>query len=171
MAASMRAAEDLRAIVGIQTGPARAWHLDNLYNHEQRYLADLRLIEGWRLEGPVLEIGSAQCHMTALLQFAGHAVVGVDGQPERVADFIENAGLDVRRCDIERTALPFQDASFAGALLCETFEHLRIDPAFVLSEVNRVLAPGAPLLLTTPNVYSLPSLARFLATTPGPRWA
>jgi hypothetical protein len=47
-------------------------------------------------------------------------------------------------------------------MLCDTFEHLRIDPAFVLSEINRVLAPGAALVLTTPNVYSLPSLGRFL---------
>jgi SAM-dependent methyltransferase len=162
MAPDMRPADVLRAMVSLQTGPARAWHIDNLYNHEQRYLADLCLIEGWGVKGPVLEVGSAPCHMTALLQLSGHTVVGVDGHPERVAVFIESAGLDIRRCDIERAALPFEDASFVGALLCETFEHLRIDPAFVLSEINRVLAPGAPLLLTTPNVYSLPSLARFL---------
>jgi len=148
--------------VDAQTGPWRAWHVSNLAAHAQRYHADLQLIESLAPAGPVLEIGSAPCHMTALLKLTGHAPVGVDVNPDRVADFIARFGLDVRRCDIERCALPFDDDAFACAMLCDTFEHLRIDPAFVLSEINRVMAPGAMLLFTTPNVYSLPSVARFL---------
>lgn len=54
------------------------------------------------------------------------------------------------------------DEHCSGALLCDTFEHLRIGPAFVLSEICRVLAHGGFLLLTTPNVYSLPSVAGFV---------
>lgn len=145
-----------------QTGPMRAWHMSNLYNHERRYREDLRLIQALAPVGPILEVGSAPCHMTALMQLSGYATVGVDLDPARVEDLVRHFGLDLRRCDVERSALPFADESFACVLLCETFEHLRIDPAFVLSEINRVLASGAPLLLTTPNVYSLPSLGRFL---------
>jgi len=152
----------LWAAVMAQTGPARGWHINDLHNHQRRYLADLRLIEALAPAGRILELGSAPCHMTALLNLAGYAVVGVDVDPERVADLASRLGLDVRRSDIERSILPFGDDEFACALLCETFEHLRIDPAFVLSEINRVLAPGAALLFTTPNVYSLPSLGRFL---------
>lgn len=154
--------EALWAAVTMQTAPSRGWHLDNLKNHERRYRADLRLIDSLVPEGAILEIGSAPCHMTALLKLTGYTVVGVDVAPERVADFIGRFGLDVRRCDIERSQLPFDDAAFAGVMLCDTFEHLRIDPPFVLSEINRVMAPGAALLFTTPNVYSLPSLGRFL---------
>ena len=145
-----------------QTGPARSWHLDYLRNHTRRYLADLRLLAALAPAGKILEVGSAPCHMTALLALTGHPVVGVDLDPARVADFVRGLGLDVRRCDIERSPLPFPDASFGCALLCETFEHLRIDPAFALSEVQRVLAPDGWLIFTTPNVYSLPSLGRFL---------
>jgi SAM-dependent methyltransferase len=152
----------LWAAVTTRTGSAREWHINDLYNHERRYLADLQLIAALAPAGEILEVGSAPCHMTALLKLSGYAMVGVDVDPDRVADLIRQLGLDVRRCDIERSALPFEDDTFACALLCETFEHLRIDPAFVLSEIHRVLAPGAPLVLTTPNVYSLPSLARFL---------
>lgn len=154
--------EALRAAVNMQTGPERAWHINNLYNHDRRYLADLQRVATLAPVGEILEIGSAPCHMTALLSLSGYPVVGVDANPDRVGDLIDQIGLDVRCCDIERSALPFEDESFACALLCETFEHLRIDPAFVLSEINRVMAPGASLLLTTPNVYSLPSLGRFL---------
>lgn len=154
--------EALWAAVRTQSGPARAWHVDDLYHHAPRYLADLRLVAALAPTGALLELGSAPCHMTALLKLSGHPVVGVDLHPERVGDLIAQFGLDVRRCDIERSPLPFPDGAFACVLLCETFEHLRIDPAFVLSEINRVLAPGAALLFTTPNVYSLPSLGRFL---------
>jgi SAM-dependent methyltransferase len=145
-----------------QTGPAALWHRNNLFHHAPRYLADLRLIEALSPAGAILEIGAAPCHMTALLALSGHPTIGVDVDPGRVADLVAWFDLDVRRCDIERSPLPFDDGSFALALLCETFEHLRIDPAFVLSEIHRVLAPGGTLLLTTPNVYSLPSLGRFL---------
>lgn len=150
----------LRAVVSSQSGTARDWHVDDLRQHELRYLADLALIESLAPAGPVLEAGAAPCHMSALLKLSGIDAVGVDIKPERVGEFIRAFGLDVRRCDIEREPLPFSDAHFSAALLCETFEHLRIDPAFVLSEVHRVLAPGAPLLLTTPNLYALPNLAR-----------
>jgi SAM-dependent methyltransferase len=152
----------LWSMLNAQVSPAYNWHINDLYNHERRYLADLQLLASLAPTGPILEIGSAPCHMTALLKLYGFTAVGVDLQPERVADLVRNLGLDVRRCDIERSALPFGDNEFACALFCETFEHLRIDPAFVLSEINRVLAPGALLILTTPNVYSLPSIGRFL---------
>lgn len=154
--------EILWAAAKTQTGPARSWHINELYSHERRYLANLRLIAALAPAGAILDVGSAPCHVTALLKLSGYAIVGVDVNPDRVADLIRQLGLDVRRCDIERSALPFGDDAFACVLLCETFEHLRIDPAFVLSEINRVLAPGATLVLTTPNVYSLPSLGRFL---------
>lgn len=154
--------EMLWTAVRMQTGPAREWHIGNLYNHDRRYLADLQLVAALAPAGEIIEIGAAPFHMTALLKLSGFPVVGVDANPGRAGDLVQQIGLDVRRCDVERSALPFADGTFACALLCETFEHLRIDPAFVLSEINRVLAPGAPLLLTTPNVYSLPSLGRFL---------
>jgi SAM-dependent methyltransferase len=154
--------DTLWAAVNGQTGWARGWHLNDLANHQRRYLADLRLIAGLTPSGIILEIGSAPCHMTALLKLSGYRVVGVDLEPGRVAGLIGQLGLDVRRCDVERAALPFGDDAFECVMLCETFEHLRIDPAFVLSEINRVMAPGAALVLTTPNVYSLPSLGRFL---------
>jgi len=145
-----------------QTGAARQWHISYLYNHERRFRDDLRLIESLAPSGPILEVGAAPCHLTALMRMSGYVTVGVDLDPHRIADFIRQFGLNVCQCDIERSALPFPDDTFASVLLCDVFEHLRIDPIFALSEICRVLAPGARLLLTTPNVYSLPSMTRFL---------
>lgn len=164
-AVSARATQALRTLqdaVFAQTDAAREWHRSNLIVHGQRYCADLDLVADLASDGPLLEIGAAPCHMTAMLQLAGYPVVGLDLAPQRVAPLIQALGLDVRACDVERETMPFADGHFAGVLLCETFEHLRVDPALVLSETCRVLAAGGFLLLTTPNVYSLPSLARFL---------
>lgn len=151
----------VRSAVRVQSGFARDWHLSNLVAHEERYRADLRNVASLDPDGSILELGSAPCHMTAFLRLSGYSVIGVDIAPERVGDFIEQMSLDVRRCDMERSSLPFADDQFKGVLLCDTFEHLRIDPAFVMSEISRVLCFGGFLLLTTPNVYSLPSVARY----------
>lgn len=131
--------------------------------HRARYRSDALRVLGTMGDGPVLEVGSVPCHATALLALCGVPVVGVDVAPERALATIDAFGLDVRRCDIERAPLPFADAHFSTVLFAETFEHLRVDPQFVLSELNRVLAPGGTLLLTTPNLYSAQNIARFLA--------
>jgi SAM-dependent methyltransferase len=45
--------------------------------------------------------------------------------------------------------LPFEDSSFDLVLCAETIEHVR-DVQLLLSEIRRVLGPGASLALTTP---------------------
>lgn len=139
---------------------SRDWHLSDWAGHRRRYRSDLEKVAEIDPQGPILEVGAAPCHFTALLALAGYTVTGVDLAPGRIDDFIAQFGLDVRACDIEREALPFQPATFSCVLLCETFEHLRVDPAYVLAEINRVLIPGGVLLFTTPNFYAVPNLAR-----------
>ena len=48
-----------RQLVGIQNGPALAWHLDKPDTHEQRSLTDLRLIEALAPDCKILELGPA----------------------------------------------------------------------------------------------------------------
>jgi len=59
------------------------------------------------------------------------------------------AGLD---CLADLTALPFRDASFDAALNVVTLEHVR-EPQCVLSELGRVMKPGAKLLLVVPHEW------------------
>src|SRR6478672_5235194 len=47
----------------------------------------------------------------------------------------------------DATNLPFEPRSFDGAFLCWVLEHVP-SPARVLSELRRVLAPGAPVYIT-----------------------
>ena len=131
--------------------------------HRERYRSDAALVLEHERDGRVLEIGSAPCHASGLMKLIGIDVLGIDLDPQRCQALIDQYELSVTRCDIEREALPLADASVPLVLFAETLEHLRVDPLFVLSEINRVLAPGGTLLLTTPNLYSAQNIVRFIA--------
>jgi SAM-dependent methyltransferase len=59
------------------------------------------------------------------------------------------SGLEVRG---DLAALPFGDASFAAALNIVTLEHVT-EPAHVVCELARVLAPGGRFLLIAPHEW------------------
>jgi len=92
----------------------------------------------------------------------GYDVVGLDLDPERFETFVAEHGLDIRQCDIERDEFPFPDDAFDFVLFSEVFEHLRVDPLHALEEIERVLSPEETLLLTTPNLYFVGHVYRFL---------
>ncbi len=64
--------------------------------------------------------------------------------------------------DAEKDRFPYADAYFDTVLCCELLEHLTADPLFMLGEINRILKPGGHLVLTTPNLASLRSIAGIL---------
>ena len=130
--------------------------------HRNRYFNDASVIGGIYEGGQILELGAFPCHLTATLKALNYPVIAVDLAPERSKDMVARFGLDLRKCDIERERLPFADGAFRYVLLNEVFEHLRIDPLFALSEINRVLAHDGTLMLTTPNLYSIQQIVRFL---------
>src|SRR5690606_12190776 len=110
----------------------------------------------------VLDVGALPLLFTLAAQDAGYRVTGLDLDPARLGTLAQDAGLDLRRCDIEREPMPAEDGSFEAVVFNELFEHLRIDPIFTLSEVHRVLKPGGLLYLSTPNLRSLVGIANFL---------
>lgn len=138
-------------------------HFTDYLAHRERHRSDVLRVLNAADKGLVLEIGSMPCHGTALLTLCGVPVVGIDIAPERAQSLIDKLSLDVHRCNIEREQLPFKDECVGTVLFAETFEHLRVDPLFVLSEIHRVMASDGRLLLTTPNLYSAQNIVRFLA--------
>lgn len=79
--------------------------------------------------------------------FASQRYIGVDlavGDPAWTY-----SGLDARA---DLSALPFPDGVFDAALNVVTLEHVR-EPARVLSELQRTLAPGGRLLLIVPHEW------------------
>lgn len=103
----------------------------------------------------LLEVGSGVGAQTEILlrRFPDLQVSCVD---------LNQAQLDAARHNLDRmpwlesrytlqqadaTDLPFEPRGFDGAFLCWVLEHVP-SPARVLSEVRRVLAPGAPVYIT-----------------------
>jgi SAM-dependent methyltransferase len=88
------------------------------------------------LSGRIVNVGSGTDNRSY-----GRRVVRVDA-------FAPGATV---RADLDRP-LPFASQAFDGAVCTEVLEHVR-DSRRLLSEIARVLKPGAPLLITVPFVY------------------
>jgi SAM-dependent methyltransferase len=100
------------------------------------------------LESPCLEIGCGEGNN--LLRLARHVrCLGVDLFPKKLhfaASTIPRAGLAAS----DAAALPLADASVRSVFVRDLLHHVP-DPAAVLAEAVRVLAPGGALLLLEPN--------------------
>ena len=152
----------LAAIDGLQDAlrgtPAENW----FRVHRNRYLSDLGFIAEYYRQGEILEVGAFPCHMTILLKQMGYPTVAVDIAPERAAGLVNHHQLDIRACDVERQPLPFEAGRFQFVVFNEIFEHLRVDPLYALTQVHRVLRSDGVIMLSTPNLYALHQIAKYL---------
>src|SRR5918996_4026813 len=106
--------------------------------------------------GHVLDVGCSQGIASLLAARAGHHVVGVDVELDRVAYALDDRAAEepeiaqrVNFLGASAAALPFADDSFDTVLLGEILEHLD-KPEAVLEETARVLAPGGVVAITVP---------------------
>jgi len=137
--------------------------------HLPRLARTLALVPRPRSSGRILEMG---CYMqiTPFLQrYRGYREVrgGYHGPMGRVDHKMasvrgEKFEMAVDLFDAERDRFPYGDAYFETVLVCELIEHLLSDPMHLLLECRRVLEEGGRLVVTTPNVGSLTSVARTL---------
>ena len=103
----------------------------------------------------LLEVGCGVGAQTEILlrRFPELHVTGIDRSPTQLATAERNLGATawcesrytLRQADA--TDLPFAERSFDAAYLCWVLEHMP-SPARVLSEVRRVLSPGAMVYVT-----------------------
>ncbi|MGW4798440.1 methyltransferase domain-containing protein, partial [Nonomuraea sp. NPDC004297] len=107
--------------------------------------------------GRILDLGCSQGTLSILAARRGDRVIGVDVETEAVAFAARQAAelpadvagrLAFVRGDGER--LSFPDGRFDAAVAGELLEHVT-DPATVLTELHRVLAPGGTLLVSVPH--------------------
>ena len=71
--------------------------------------------------------------------------------------------------DAERDFFPYEDESFDLVVAGEIIEHLIRDPMHMLLESRRVLQDGGKILVTTPNVGSITSVAKTLGGKDNPQ--
>lgn len=106
----------------------------------------------------VLDLGAGQGALTLRLLQTGFTVEACDFFPENFR--IER--VNCQRADIT-DSLPYADEYFDIVVAVEVTEHV-VDHSRLFSEVFRILKPGGRFYVTTPNILSLKSRARFLSS-------
>ncbi len=138
--------------------------------HLTRFQRTLELTPPGGPDDHVLEMG-AYMMITAALKYQlgyGHVRGCYYGTPGHVdvktveSDDGRSFTCEIDHFDAEKHVFPYPDGHFSTVLCCELIEHLPSDPMHTMAEINRVLKPGGHLILTTPNIASLRSIAAML---------
>jgi SAM-dependent methyltransferase len=109
----------------------------------------------------VLDIGCATGALLASLREKGWRTMGVEISKPQAEYARQERGLDVRTLPLEENRFPPEE--FQAVLASHLIEHLN-DPASLIREVYRILAPGGRFFVTTPNIGG------FQARLLGSRW-
>jgi 2-polyprenyl-3-methyl-5-hydroxy-6-metoxy-1,4-benzoquinol methylase len=139
-------------------------HRRNAYTMA-RYGAVLRALRdcGFEPGARVLDVGCGDAALAGLVaKRLGGKVAGIDTAPlsiELAKVEFTRRGLAGEFAVIDGYVYPFADGSFAAVISSDVIEHVR-EPARLLQEMWRVLAPGGTAVLTTPVRYTEAPLDR-----------
>jgi SAM-dependent methyltransferase len=137
--------------------------------HLPRLARTLTLVAPAQTSQRILELGCYMQITPFLSRLRGYSdVQGADfgplGKREQKSAWVDGKSFDVSvdLFDVERDRFPYPDGHFETVLACELIEHLLADPMHLLLECRRILEEGGQLVVTTPNIGSLTSVARTL---------
>lgn len=135
----------------------RALFVSDAIYHRKRYMDMLALEMG----NHILELGSDK-------PFISHFVRQVcpDAIVDTVSIDVPFSPYPITRIDIEQDEFPFEAGCFTDVIFTEVLEHLFRDPAWTAYQINKVLAPGGKLFLTTPNACGYDVLVNLLMQAP-----
>jgi SAM-dependent methyltransferase len=139
-----------------------------LDEHADRLYATYRTC-GERLDsGSLLSIGAGSAFVESALSAGGASVTVIDF-PEGIdlnAAYYEACGLTAVAADASDPSALLSLGTFDMVLAAEIIEHVPVAPSVLLRNWSRCVDPGGRLVVTTPNLGSLPSLLRLLFMRP-----
>jgi len=115
------------------------------HEHLHRYSLAANVVKG----GSVLDLGCGSGVGSEMLARRGASVVGIDIDPQTVAQATEKFGSSIDFFEGSVHAIPLVDSSVDVVVCFEVIEHVD-EPARVMKEIARVLRDDGLLLISTP---------------------
>lgn len=146
------------------------WALNYFSIHKYRVFDDLKFLSSISTEGKILNIGGAPYLFEVAARELGFKCSSFDINKERFADQISALDLDVVSTNVETDEfVPSVLNDYEIVVMCEIFEHFRIDLLKTMRTVFEGLSERSYLYLTTPNFFYKPVfMERFLSQRSGP---
>lgn len=106
--------------------------------------------------GKVLDFGSGNGDLVIYLRSRGREACGLELDQPRIRDALKADAAPHVTLYGGGCPLPFADATFDWIVSTEVIEHVPVIQTYV-AEFARILKPGGRMLLTTPDITSIPS--------------
>ena len=121
---------------------------DHHWWHQHKRAIVHKLLDRFCKPGKLIDVGAGTGKILSELQLKKWQVFGIDGEQE-ASHLSKLRGVKVKLLDLTLNKLPFADNSFDAALSLDIIEHLP-DDVGLISEIYRILKPGAILIITVP---------------------
>jgi SAM-dependent methyltransferase len=116
----------------------------------------------FRAHQKVLDAGSGDGLLLALLKMLGHTVYAVDFVDHTDDPTYIKHSIPFWVCNLEADTIPFETGSMDAVSCCQALEHFTHSPLPVIQEFRRVLRAGGLLEIDVPNVASYRNRSRLL---------